>query len=48
LPDLVGRSSSRGRCLLDRPVELGDDSEEFGALTVPGKTLRFRIAVKVV
>jgi hypothetical protein len=48
LPDLIGQSSTRGRGLLDRPVEPGDDSEEFGALTAPGKTLRFRIAVKVV
>jgi len=45
---LTGQSSTHSRCLLDRPVEPGDDSEEFGALTAPGKTLRFRIAVKVV
>jgi hypothetical protein len=27
LPGLTGQSSTPGRCLLDRPVEPGDDSE---------------------
>jgi len=27
LPGLTGQSSTRGRCLLDRPVKPGDDSE---------------------
>src|SRR5450755_331801 len=27
LPGLTGQSSTHGRCLLDRPVEPGDDSE---------------------
>jgi hypothetical protein len=27
LPGLTGQSSSHGRCLLDRPVEPGDDGE---------------------
>jgi hypothetical protein len=26
LPGLTGQSSTHGRCLLDRPVEPGDDS----------------------
>ena len=26
-PGLTGQSSTRGRCLLDRPVKPGDDSE---------------------
>jgi hypothetical protein len=27
LPGLTGQSSAPGRCLLDRPVKPGDDSE---------------------
>jgi hypothetical protein len=27
LPGLTGQSSTHGRCLLDRPVKPGDDSE---------------------
>jgi hypothetical protein len=27
LPGLTGQSSTPGRCLLDRPVKPGDDSE---------------------
>jgi hypothetical protein len=28
LPGLTGQSSTLGRCLLDRPVKPGDDSDE--------------------
>jgi hypothetical protein len=31
LPGLTGQSSTPGLCLLDRPVEPGDDSEFCGA-----------------
>jgi hypothetical protein len=36
LPGLTGQSSTPGRCLLDRPVKPGDDSEECVNLSESG------------